>query len=146
MISLEQLREKAKRKYWWVLKSMLREESIFPLVMRADKKLPESFGAMHRVIGELVAHSFEKTGKGYRLDFAERKTRKHGMQTVPVRIWFESFSDYLVFIRKKGEAEKILEQAEQLCSAIPQLTDWVHGSPRKIFTYLDHCCCRDVIC
>jgi len=138
MISVNQLRDKASRKYWSVLKALLNGETMFPLNIRADKTLPESFAAMHRAMEELVRHSLEKTGSGYRLSFAERKTRKHGMQSVPVRITFDSLSHYLTFTGKNEEAAHILRRSEKLCSDIPQLTDWVRENPGKTAKYLHH--------
>ena len=137
MISVSQLKEKAERKYWSVLKACLSGESLFPLSIPADRKLPGSFQAIHRVLGELVENSKEKRGYGYCLTFRERKTRRHGTQSVPTLIFFDSENDFFRFIGRKGEAEKILHRAEELRGEFPELEQWVEQNPQKILKYLD---------
>ena len=144
MISVAQLREKAKRKYWHVLKDLLKSEiqgdtkdqSIFPLIIAADKQLPGDFNAMRLAIEELVENSFEKKGSGYRLTFEEHKTRRYGIQSIPACISFDSGSDYFSFIRKHDESKKILTSANQLRTSLPQLNPWIENNPQKICKYL----------
>lgn len=137
MISVSLLKKKARRKYWEVLRFCLQGKSLFPLIIPADKNLPGNFEAMRQAIGDLVENAKTNKGYGYRLAFAERNTRKHGTQTIPTRISFETGDDFFKFINKKKEAEKILRTAEEICSKLPVLKSWTEQNPQKIFKYLD---------
>ncbi|MCP4146792.1 MAG: hypothetical protein GY757_03485, partial [bacterium] len=137
MITVLQLKEKSKRKYWKVLRAILKGDTLFPLTIPADKKLPESYEAMRSAVGRLVESSKERKGIGYRLEFCERKTRRYGIQTLPTRVYFEIEEDYFSFIGRKGEAQKIIDRAETLKVKVPELTEWVEKNPQKIQKYLD---------
>jgi hypothetical protein len=137
MISLAQLKTKAERMYWRVLKSHLQGQPVFPLDIPADKQLPGPFETLRQAIGELVENAKNSKRPGYRLTFAERQTRRHGRQSVPVRITFDTLDDFLFFIRKKMEAGQIFQKAVEISQAIPKLSQWAASHPRKIFKYLD---------
>ncbi|MCP4152039.1 MAG: hypothetical protein GY757_30135 [bacterium] len=137
MITVAQLKEKSKRKYWNVLRAILQDSTLFPLTIPADKKLPESYEAMRRAVGRLVENSKDKKGSGYRVEFCERKTRRFGIQTLPTRIYFETVTDYFIFIGRKGEAQRIIDRAEGLKAGHPELTEWVGQNPQKMQKYLD---------
>lgn len=107
------------------------------MVIAADKSLPENFEAMRRAVGELVDNAKEKTGFGYRLVFDERNTRRHGIQSVPARISFDSEEDFFTFIGKTKEAEKIIHWVNQLREKIPVLKPWANQNPRKVLKHLD---------
>lgn len=137
MITVSQLKEKTARKYWDVLSSCIKGETLFPLIIPADKKLPTTFEELRRLIGQLVEFSKEKTGYGYRLTFDQRHTGKYGNQSVPTCISFDSPTDFFKFTGRSREAEKILSAAEGIRALFPPLRSWVAQNPRKIHQYLD---------
>lgn len=137
MITVAQLKEKAERKYWDVLSSCIKGETLFPLIIPADKKLPAKFEALRNLMGQLVESSKEKTGYGYRLTIDQRHTSKYGNQSVPSCISFDSPVDFFKFIGRNREAEKIQSAAARIRTLFPQLRLWVEKNPRKIHQYLD---------
>ncbi|MCP4218246.1 MAG: hypothetical protein GY765_26660 [bacterium] len=137
MIPLQLLKQKAERKYFPALKALLQGEALFPMKIPADRKLPDNYDDLLHGIGELVENSKEKKGFGYSLSFSEHMTRKHGLQSVPQRIAFDTPEDFFKFIGKKVEADKILSTGEILCTSFPPLDQWVRKSPRKLAKYLD---------
>jgi len=77
MITLVELKAKARRKYEQVLQAYLLGKDLFPLTMPSDKTLNREAGidAIFEQQRELLEHSKNKTGRGYWLtiDF-NRKT------------------------------------------------------------------------
>jgi hypothetical protein len=136
MISLYQLKEKASRKYWTVIKAALKGESIFPFIIPADKKLPGKFEEFQQAVGELVEFSKDKKGWGYTLTLKKRVTRKYSTQSIPVLFSFDTQVDYLRFVGKQEEAESILRVAENLGKKFPALRQWIEKNPKKIHEHI----------
>lgn len=137
MITAAQIKKKAERKYWHIIKELIKGESPFPLTIPADKSLPGSFELLNTAISQLLRHSKEKTGYGYCLTFKGRRTREYGVQSLPTRIFFESPGDYLKYIGKIREASRILSQAEKIVQMFPVLKQWLEKNPKKILKYQD---------
>jgi hypothetical protein len=136
VITVPELKKKAGRKYGEVLRAKLRGENLFPLIIPADKTPAADFASVQRQIGDLIAHSKIQRGHGYRLTFKQRKTRKHGVQSFPTRIDFETESDYLKFIEKSQEAAAICRAAARIKDTLPELTPWLERNPWKLREHL----------
>ena len=105
MITPEEIRKKAERKYITFLKTYLIGEPFFPL--RIPAKLAGSntdWPVLRTWISQLLDHSTDRKSIGYTVHFgAPKKTRTHGTQTLPEKITFESEEDFLGYIGKANE-------------------------------------------
>lgn len=133
MISLADLRAKALRQFEGVLRAHLAGENPFPLPIRASKALDRSQGHAHIFAqqAELLAHSKNKTGRGYWLDIKlNAKTRQSEIS----RIAFETLADYLAFVGKEAEFAAFEANAARTAAAVPALLP-LPALPRLL---LDH--------
>lgn len=105
----------------------LSEKSISPkLTNKSD------IAKIQQDIIQIINHSKEKQKFGYLIDFETINTQKNGKQTFPKKIYFPSKQDFLHFIGKQHEYEKVHEIAAKIKTEIPKLSDWVLENPKKI--------------
>jgi len=76
-----------------------------------------------------------KKGYGYQVIYETRKTRNHGVQTLPKQVCFESENDFLRFIGKKQEFKLFKENTQKINSTFPILKNWLNSSISKILKY-----------
>jgi len=134
MISLAELRTKALKQLDSVLRAHLAGEELLPLPIRASKALDRSQGHEHIFAqqAELLAHSKNKTGHGYWLDFRlNPKTRQSEIS----RISFENQADYLKFIEKTEELQQFADHAARTTAGFPELLPLLQATPKLLFDH-----------
>ncbi len=133
MITPQEIKKKAERKYIYFLQSLTVGEPFEKLIIRGDKSYTKSsFYEFEKEIQTIISQSKEKKGFGYSIDFKEVKTKYLNVQKLPYSIYFESEQDFLKFIDKEREVEKFKQNIEMILSEFAQLKEWVNKNPKKI--------------
>ncbi|MEQ8628300.1 Wadjet anti-phage system protein JetD domain-containing protein [Ekhidna sp.] len=132
MITAEEIRKKAERKYFEILQSTLSGENCFPLIIRSNKALSKDFNRMSAEISEVFSASKDRKGFGYTVDSELTNTRQHGPQDIPKSIQFETLTDYLRFLNKEKEFRYLSESFNLIKDQIPVLKDWLVQNPKQI--------------
>ncbi len=134
MITVAEIRKKSERKYEEILSDSLKGNSCFPLIIRSNKALSKDFKKMSSEIAEVVSFSKDRKGYGYSVISETVKTRQHGIQDIPKSIAFETSSDYLKFINKEKEFNKMMKSFKFVSSELPQLREWLIENPKVIIS------------
>jgi len=133
MISPNEIKIKAGRKYFSFLQLMIEEEPFTQLVIRGDKSYTKSsLPEFEKEILLLISQSKEKKGFGYTLDFQKVKTKYLGTQDLPTTIYFDTDKDLLKYLGKEKEVELFKVNYEKIISGFPELKDWVIQNPSKV--------------
>ena len=132
MITPTEIRKKAANKYLAYLRSVVERLDFEPIVIVGDKKTNDDTARFEKELTELIAHSKEKKGYGYSIEYQKVKTRKHGEQDIPVSISFLTESDYLKYIGKDQDTADFRKDMELILSVFPELYEWVCRYPNKV--------------
>ena len=128
MITVADLCQKAERRYLDVLRAIVRAEMPFPMLMRVDKRLSER----RRELAELLAHTGERRGFGYELQYQRVVTRRQGEQDEIASIQFTTEQDYLRFIGKEAEADQFRQDVVLIVENFPALQAWCEDNLAKV--------------
>lgn len=133
MISPNEIKVKAGRKYLSFLQSKIDEAPFSRLVIRGDKNYTKSsLPDFEKEVLLLMSQSKEKKGFGYTLEFQKVKTKYLGTQDLPTIIYFDTEQDLLKYLGKEKEVELFKMNSDKIISTFPELKDWVIQNPSKI--------------
>ena len=132
MITPTEIRKKAENKYLTFLRSVTERQAFEPIVIVGNKKPNDDTVQFEKELTELIAHSKEKKGYGYSIEYQKVKTRKHGEQDIPVSISFLTEQDFLKYIGKEQDTAGFRKDVERILSAFPELVVWVCRFPNKV--------------
>ncbi len=133
MISPNEIKAKAGRKYLSFLQSMIEEKPFNRLVIRGDKSYTKSsLPDFEKEILLIISQSKEKKDFGYTLNFQKVKTKYLGTQDLPTTIYFDTEKDLLKYLGKEKEAELFKMNYEKIISTFPKLKDWIIQNPSKV--------------
>ena len=132
MITVSEIKSKAERMYFQVLRSYLENESFFPKTIRSDKSFSKEFVQMSREIRHIIAGSKDRTGYGYKVISTKVKTKLHGVQDIPAEIVFETLEDYLKFTGKQNEYEQFIHSSKLILEKYPRLKNLFIRKPDLI--------------
>lgn len=133
MITPQEIKKKAERKYLSFLQSIIGGKPFERLVIRGDKKYTKSsLPEFEKEIQLIVSQSKEKKGFGYSLEFQQVKTKHLGTQHLPTLIFFETEDDFLQFLGKVEEVELFRQSSTKITEVYPQLKDWIIKNPTKV--------------
>lgn len=132
MITPTEIRKKAENKYLTFLRSVTERQAFEPIVIVGNKKPNDETVQFEKELTELIAHSKEKKGYGYSIEYQKVKTRKHGEQDIPVSISFLTEQDFLKYIGKEQDTAGFRKDVERILSAFPELVEWVCRFPNKV--------------
>ena len=135
MISPADIRDKAERKYFAFLRSLLEETPFFPLYIPGNKRPDKHPQRFAQAVVELKSQAKAQCGHGYTIEWKRVQTKAFGEQDLPVQIGFESELDYLSFLGKKQEVAAFREDVSQILAAFPTLQDWATQAPKSILQY-----------
>jgi hypothetical protein len=137
MITPNEIRQQAERKYLDFLRAGVRGEAFFPLEIRFGKaKAGDDYLALRRWVGDLLAGSKAERGFGYVVALEERELRRYGRQSLPARITIDSADDFLRLIGKVAEFEAWQTAVSHTLSQFPQLQNWLAQSPQRVLPHL----------
>jgi hypothetical protein len=137
VIDPAQIQQKAEQRYPAFLTSMVTGETFFPVEFSSGAT-PKDYLALREAVTQLIDKSKQKIGYGYVVDLETRRTQKHGVQSLPTQVHFDTEPDYLKFIKKEKEFSKFKLNIDLIHAAIPQLHDWVSRNVIKIVENGDH--------
>ncbi|MES2733831.1 MAG: Wadjet anti-phage system protein JetD domain-containing protein [Bacteroidota bacterium] len=133
MITPNEIKAKAERKYILLLQYLVEERPFSRIIIRGDKSYSKSSLAdFEKEIVLINSQSKEKKGFGYTLEFQKVKTKYLGTQDLPTAIYFDSEKDIVEYLIKEKEVELFRQNCEKVITAFPELKDWVIQNPIRI--------------
>lgn len=132
MITVAEIKKKSENLYSDYLRSIISGESFFPKTIRSDKSVSNDFNEMRSELSEVIEHSKDRKNFGYTITYKQVNTRKHGVQSLPEEISFETETDFLKFLHKQQEAESFGIIANKILSEFPELAKWLKNYPKKV--------------
>lgn len=136
MISPEEIKVKAGKKYFSFLQSWMEGKPFEKLVIRGDKTYAKaSLSEFEKEILLLISQSRIKKGYGYTLAFQQVKTKYLGTQDLPTTIYFDTEQDLLKYLSKEKEVILFKENQEKIISTFPILKEWTIQNPSKIIQH-----------
>lgn len=136
MISPEEIKVKAGKKYFSFLQSWMEGKPFEKLVIRGDKTYAKaSLSEFEKEILLLISQSRIKKGYGYTLAFQQVKTKYLGTQDLPTAIYFDTEQDLLKYLSKEKEVILFKENQEKIISTFPILKEWTIQNPSKIIQH-----------
>jgi hypothetical protein len=135
MITPKELLEKTSKSFYKIVSAKLKGENVFPLIIPSNKKISgNNYSDWKNDLIPLHQQSKETKRVGYSIDW-KQKVINGSKQSIPEKIYFETFDDYLYFIRKKKEFEKISTSFSVLLAEFPVLRNWAENNPALLLTY-----------
>lgn len=135
MITPQEIKKKAERKYISFLQSLVEQKPFEKLVIRGDKKYTKSsLPEFEKEIQLIASESKEKKGFGYTLEFQQVRTKYLGTQDLPTLIFFDTEEDFLQFLGKVKEVALFRQSSTKITEVYPQLIDWIIKNPAKVIT------------
>jgi len=132
MITASEIKKKSENIYVEYLKSIVSEESFFPKVIRSNKSVSSDFNEMRKELAEVIEHSKDRKGFGYTIIYNQVNTRKHGVQSLPEEISFQTEIDFLKYLNKEKEVRNFREDCKLILSQFPELKEWIIRYPKEI--------------
>lgn len=136
MIDPEGIRRKAKGLYSKFLRHKMQQQPFFPCPIPFGKKLPPHFAELNQCLKALEKGSKAHKRHSYSVEYAPRKTRKFGEQSLPLHICFETEADFLGFLQKQQETQDLLECFAHFQTAFPALQSYFLEKPSRLRRYL----------
>ena len=132
MITPADIRKKAERKYYEVLRALVSGEAVFPWIVPANKTLPKNLAAHREALNSLLQASKAHQNHGYTVELETRQTRQLGTQSVPREIRFDTAEDYLAWLGKTKEATHYQIRVAELTTFDDRLREWALQYPKKV--------------
>lgn len=147
MITVTEIKTKSKSIYPEYLVSIFSRESFFPKIIRSDKSVSNDFKEMRKELAEVIEYSKDRKNFGYSITYKQINTRKHGLQSLPIEISFQTEIDFLKFLHKEKEVEQFRINTSLISNQFPELVEWIKKYPNKVIEnsenwkpLLDVCC------
>lgn len=132
MITPEDIVRKATNLYPAFLEAWLSGTAFFPRVIPSNKTLPDDLPTASRDIQALREGSKEVLGFGYSVEWREVRSRKHGKNLFPSRIFFETEADFLRTTGKAKDFQRFSSAVTRLRKDFPELVDWCRRHVREV--------------
>lgn len=137
MISPNEIKIKAERKYKAYLQAIINHEDIFPLVIIGNKTPSKSIPEFKKELNELVAFSKEKKGFGYTISYQVKRTKSLGTQSLPDSIYFKTKQDFERYLKVETEVKQFLTNYKMIVNSFPELNNWLEKNPKKVIANSD---------
>jgi hypothetical protein len=132
MITPKELLTKAEKIFFKIVSSHLKDENIFPLVMPSNKQVTgNSYSDLKANLVPLLQNSKAVKKRGYSVDWIDRNINGT-RQTVPAKIYFDSLDDFIHFVNKENDYQKIISANSLLSANFPALKEWANNNPELI--------------
>jgi hypothetical protein len=135
MISFGELHKKIERLYGKVLSAYVTQENIFPIIIAADKSLPDDFSAWTKLLEEIIDHSADRKQSGYIIEYETKETRRHGTQSLPSQFRFDDRNQFLGYLNKQAEFDAYKADVDLLIEAFPALKKWLAKNGRQVIQF-----------
>ena len=132
MITPKELLAKADKIVFKIIAAHLKGDSKFPLIMPSNKQVTGSnFSDWKNDLAPLYQQSKAVKKKGYSVDWKE-KNINGSKQSVPSKIYFDTIEDFLHFVEKENDFQKILSVKGILINSFPLLEQWANDNPEVL--------------
>ena len=138
MISPNEIRTKAEKRYNEYLQSVAKGLPFTEIVITGNKKPSNNFSDFDQELTKLIENSKEKKGYGYTVKYQTIRKKNLGTQDIPTEISFESETDFLRYLNKEKEVKKFREDCSLILSHFPELSEWITKFPQKIINKQTH--------
>lgn len=129
MITPKELQAKTEKAFFKVVSSYLKGETIFPWVIPSNKQITgTNYNEWKADLLPLHQQSKQVKGKGYTIEWKPR-TINGTKQSVPSKIYYETFEDFLFFIGRTADYQKIVSANDLIVKSFPSLKDWTAFNP-----------------
>jgi hypothetical protein len=136
MLSPEQIRSRAARRYVDVLRSIAAGENIFPLVLVGSGMTRAThFENDRRAIQALREQSREVLGFGYEIRWKQQGSRRFDTQNIPASVSIPTRDDYTKLIAKCEEVQSFQVNFHLICERLPELREWALRRPMCVVEY-----------
>ena len=132
MITINEIKKKTENIYVGYLKSIITEEIFFPKIIRSDKSVSSDFDEMRKELKDVIEYSKDRRGFGYTITYKQTNTRRHGIQSLPEEISFQTELDFLKYLHKEKEVAEFRENCSLIISKFPEVKDWITNHPLKV--------------
>ena len=132
MITAEEIKKKTENIYAEYLKSIVTEEVCFPRTIRSNKSVSSDFNEMRKELSDVIEHSKDRKGFGYTITYKHINTKKHGIQSLPEEISFQTEIDFLKYLHKEKEVAQFRKNYLFILSRFPDLEEWIIKYPTKV--------------
>jgi hypothetical protein len=133
MLAPEDIRRRALNRYPEFLRSLISNESFFPLQVRFGKpSATDDFDKLRREIASLC-----EANLGCQVEWAEINTRKWGVQRLPERVQFTEETSYLRTIGKIKETARFRENYALAQTRCPALVGYLRERPMDAVEFAD---------
>lgn len=129
MITPEQIRKKATRRYRDCLRAWLTDDdSLFPLIIRfRHAAARDEMTRVMRAVQDLREQSKESLGYGYRIEWREIRTRRLGRNQFPDRIVFDTCEELMRYIDREEAFRNYQNTVRAIRERFPQLEPWLRS-------------------
>ncbi|HVZ18861.1 MAG TPA: DUF3322 domain-containing protein, partial [Terriglobales bacterium] len=104
----------------------------FPRLVPSDRSLAVDPAHAIREVTVLREGSKEHIGRGYRVEWEEVRSRRHGTNLFPRRITIDSEEDLLFLCGKEKEFRRFRTAVQRIRSEVPELQDWLRQHPAEL--------------
>lgn len=111
MITSEEIKKKALRKYTDYLRNVAVGTTFQPIEIPCDKKASDTIAEYQKEYNDIRSLSKEVKGYGYSIEWKTIKNRILGTQDFPSKIKFETAEDFERFLQKVKEVDVFLNSA-----------------------------------
>ena len=137
MITPKELLGKVERQFYRIVSSKLKGEDRFPWTIPSNKQITgNNYSDWKNDIVPLHQNSKAAKGKGYSVDWKD-KTINGSKQSIPAKIYFETFEDYVYSIGKVDDFNRINQSYELIVTAFPTLAEWAQTNPSLVLSAHD---------
>src|SRR5688572_781058 len=129
MITPKELLTKTKKSFFKIVSARFKGEEVFPWVIPSNKQITGSnYSDWKNDLVPLYQQSKTVKAKGYSVEWKD-KNINGSKQSVPAKIYFETFDDFLFFSGKIKEYQKIADSRQLILSQYPSLEQWANDNP-----------------
>lgn len=132
MITPQEIKNKAEKKYSTYLQSLVKGISFVEIVISGNKKPSRNLAEYQSEISALISQSKEKKGYGYTIKYQTISKKEIGTQDIPSEILFQTEYDFLKFLHKEKEVAEFRTDCMSIFSKFPELKEWAAKCPKKI--------------
>jgi hypothetical protein len=130
----EKYLQQLEKKFPDYLKSIIKNETIFPFELRGGKEKPLSLPIFNEVIQSFLANEKTNSKCGWTIEWKEWKDKKFGDQARPSKVTIETEADFLHLLQKEKEVLKFKQLLQQLIDWSPAIQNWLVENHIKILS------------
>lgn len=132
MITSEEIKKKALRKYTDYLRNVAAGITFQTVEVQCDKKASDTIAEYQKEYNDIRSLSKEVKGYGYSIEWKTVKNKMLGTQDFPSKIKFETAEDFERFLQKTNEVAGFRKNVALINGRFPELQYWIEKYPQKV--------------